>query len=49
MVPGRGGIVGIGKGRRVYAETSQTVEVRMRARRAKITLAAIDLIRAGSF
>jgi hypothetical protein len=39
----------VGAGKRIYADVKQTVEVRMRARRAKITLAAIDLVRSGRF
>lgn len=39
----------VGAGKRIYADVKQTIEVRMRAHRAKITLAAIDLVRSGKF
>lgn len=34
-------------GKRVYAEQRETIFVRARARRARVTLAAIDLVRSG--
>lgn len=36
------------RGKRVYAEQRETISVRARARRARVTLAAIELARSGN-